>query len=128
MELTPLRIPFAGNWEDVRQHCLQILEPCILGDKDAILPALGDAGQGETLVVVASTDEHGATVVERRIREQLERSERLRATCAFKLSSVGLKLPRRDRQEPVEKLVQEVADGITEMTMATLRRHQSPTN
>ncbi len=54
VELTPLLNPFAGNWEDIRQHCLQILEPCILGDKDAILPALGHTGQGETLVVVAS--------------------------------------------------------------------------
>jgi sigma-B regulation protein RsbU (phosphoserine phosphatase) len=128
VEVTPLRTPFAGNWEEVRQHCLQILEPCILGDKDAILPVLGDTGQRETLVIVASTDEHGATVVEKRMREQLGRSERLRAGCAFKLSSVGLKLPAADRQEPLETLVQEVADRITEMTMATLRRHKPPNN
>ena len=129
VELTPLRIPFAGNWEDIRQHCLQILEPCILGDKDAILPALGAPEQSETLVVVASTDEHGAIVVEKRIREQLERSERLRTTCVFKLSSVALKLPAREiARNRVEKLVQEVANSITEMTMATLRRHQSSAN
>ena len=73
-------------------------------------------------MIVVSTDEHGATVVEKRIREQLERSERLRATCTFKLSSVGLKLPAADRLEPVAKLVQEVADGITAMTMEALRR------
>jgi len=66
-------------------------EPCILGDKDAILTALGNTAQSETLVVVASTDEHGATVVEKRIREQLERSERLRHNCAFKVNSVGLR-------------------------------------
>jgi hypothetical protein len=122
VELTPRVTPFAGNWQDIRQHCLQMLEPCILGDKDAILPALSRSGQGETLVIVASTDQHGATVIEKRIRQQLERSERLQASCAFKLSSVALKLPAADRQEPVEKLVQEVADSITEMTMATLRQ------
>jgi hypothetical protein len=103
VELTPLLTPFAGNWDDIREYCLHILEPCILGDKDAILPALGRTGQSETLVVVASTDEHGATVVERRMREQLERSERLRATFAFKLSSVSLKLPATDDPDPVEK-------------------------
>ena len=127
MELTPRHAPFAGSWEEIRQHCLQILQPCILGDKDAILPALAPAGESETLLVVASTDEHGATVVENRIREQLERSERLRSSCTFKLSSVGLKLPAADRTEPVEKLVQEVADSITEMT-AALRRSKSPAN
>jgi len=94
----------------------------MLGDKDAILPALGDSGPVETLMVVVSTDEHGASVVEKRIREQLQRSERLRATCTFKLSSVGLKLPAADRLEPVDKLVLEVADGITAMTMKALGR------
>ena len=127
VELTPLDTPFAGNWEDMRQYCLQILEPCILGGKDAILPALGNTEQGETLVIVASTDEHGASVVEKRMREQLEHAQRLRSSCAFELSSVGVKLPAADRQEPVEKLVQEVADSIIEMTM-TARRRKSPAN
>jgi hypothetical protein len=79
-------------------------------------------------VVVASTDEHGATVVEKRIREQLERSERLRARFVFNLSSVALKLPATDSREPIEKLVQEVAANITEMTMSALRRGQAPAN
>jgi len=66
--------------------------------------------------------------VEKRIREQLERSERLRHNCVFKINSVGLKLPAADCQERVEKLVQEVADGIVEITMTTLRRGESSTN
>ncbi|MBZ5651275.1 MAG: hybrid sensor histidine kinase/response regulator [Acidobacteriia bacterium] len=127
LEVTPL-LNFTGNWEETRQHCLTLLEPCVLGDKDAILPALGQTGPGETLVIVVSTDEHGATVVERRIRDQLERSERLGASCTFKLSSVGLKLPAADRLEPVDKLVQEVADGITAMAMTALQRRKSPLN
>ena len=44
----------------------------------------------------------------------------MRATCTFKLSSVGLKLPAADRLEPVDKLIQEVADGITAMTTEAL--------
>jgi signal transduction histidine kinase len=122
IELTPLRTPFAGNWEDLRQHCLQIMQPCILGDKDAILPALGRVGQGETLVVVASTDGPGAVVIEKRMRGQLESSEQLKTSCAFKLSSMELKLPPKNDQEPVDKLVQKVADSITEIVMATLPR------
>ncbi len=126
IELTPLN-PL-GKWDDVRQHCLQILEPCILGDKDAILPTLGRSPESEIIMIVASADEHGASVVERRIREQLERSTRLKASCTFKLSSVGLKMPARDRPEPINKLVQEVADNITDITMATLGRNQTSAN
>ena len=85
--------PSPATGTEIRQHCLQLLEPCILGDKDAILPALGRSGPGETLFIVVSADEHGARVVANRIREQLERSERLTRHCVFKLSSVGLKLP-----------------------------------
>ena len=53
------------SWDEIRLHCLQLLEPCILGDKDAILPAMGRTGLGETLVIVASTDQQGARVVEK---------------------------------------------------------------
>ena len=77
---------------------------------------------------MASTDEHGAIVVEKRIREQLGRSERLRASCAFEVSSVGLTLPPADRNQPVEKLVQQVADSVTELTMIRLRRGKSAAN
>jgi signal transduction histidine kinase len=128
VEVAPLLAPFAGNWEDIRQHCLQILQPCILGGKDVILPALNGPGQSEILVIVASTDERGALVMEKRIRQQLERSERLRSSCTFKVSSTGLKLPAADRQEPVEKLVQEVAASITGITMAAMRRSQVSAN
>ena len=128
IEIAPLCIPFIGNWDEIRLHCLQLLEPCILGDKDAILPAMGRTGLGETLVILASTDQQGARVIEKRIREQLERSGRLRAICVFKLSSVALKLPPGDARQPVAKVVQEIADSITELTMATLRRSLPSTN
>jgi signal transduction histidine kinase len=121
VELTALQSPFPGNWEHIRQQCLQILEPCILGGKDAILPALGHNGQSETLAIVTSTDEHGAAVVENRIREQLERSLPLRTYCSFALSSVSLRIPASNREKTLDDLVQEVADSITGMTMATLR-------
>src|SRR6266849_5283276 len=125
VELAPRFTPFACNWLEIRQHCMQIMQSCILRDKDAILPALGDTGSSETLLLVVSADEPGARVVANRILEQLERSEPLRANCVFTVSSVGLKLPSQQRQEPVQKFVQEVADNITEMSMTTLRRRQS---
>jgi hypothetical protein len=122
VELAPRFTPFTGNWEEMRQLCLQILQPCILGDKDAILPTLANAGQAEAFVVVASTDEHGARIVEKRMREQLERSESLQARCVFRVASTGLKLPLPSQPEAVVKLVEQVADSITKITLATLRQ------
>jgi hypothetical protein len=120
VEISPTVTPFSGNWEEIRKLCLEILQPCILGGKDAILPALSRGGAVESLVVVASADEQGAAVVENRIREQLENSERLKTGCVFKVSSMGVKLPAANRFDPLTKLVQEVADSITEMTMQKL--------
>ena len=104
---------------DIRQRCVDIVQPCIFRDKDAILPALGDIGLTETVVVVVSADEHGASVVADRVLDQLEASS-LKANCAFTISSVELKPPSTDGEEPVEKFVKEVADSITEMSMVEI--------
>ena len=125
VELTPLLMPSVGNWKDIRQRCLESLRLCILPDKDMVLPALGDTDQGEAFLVVASTDEPGAKVIQKRISEQLDRCEELKASCVFKVSATALQLPSLQREESLEKLVQEVADGITEKVMTTLRRKQS---
>jgi len=128
LELAPRFIPFAGDWKQIRQECLQIMQLCIYGDKDAILPTREDSGSGETLLAVVSADGLGAKVVVNRIVERLERSERLKTNCVFKVSSVGLKLPTQAPEEPVEKLVQEVADSINEISMAALRQRQASEN
>jgi len=121
LELMPLVMPSVGNWKDVQQQCLEILRLCILPDKDMVLPALGNLDHGEAFLIVASTDESGAKVMQKRITEQLDRCEQLKASCVCKVSATALQLPSREREEPLEKLVQEVADGITEKVMATFR-------
>ena len=128
VELAPRFTPFAGDWPKIRQQCMQLIQPCIFRDKDAILPALGDGSQSETLLVVVSADEDGGKVVAKRILAQLERSQDLQANCLLKVSSRELKLPAPDTQKSVEKFVQEVADEITEMSMASLRRHHASAN
>ncbi len=124
VELTPPLMPSVGNWKDVRQRCLEILRLCILQDKDLVLPALGNLDHGEAFLVVASTEGSGAKVMQKRITEQLDRCEQLKASCGFRVSATGLQLPSREQEEPLEKLVQRVADGITEKVMAALRRRQ----
>jgi hypothetical protein len=66
--------------------------------------------------------------MEKRIREQLERSERLQACCAIRVSSTGVWLPSPVDAQPLQKLVEQVADSITEITLSTLRRHHPSPN
>jgi signal transduction histidine kinase len=127
--LDALLAPLAGNWREVRQRCVQIVQPCILQDKDAILPSLGDVrSNGATLMIAVSADLHGATIVADRIREQLALSDCLKECCTVEVSAVNLKLPPPGRHQPVDKFVQEVADSITEMSLAGLRRSRASAN
>jgi len=126
--LAPLHTTFPGSWDDIRRHCLQILEPCILGDKDVILPALGHAGSGETIGIVVSANEHGASVIEKRIREQLRALQPLAGKLCLRTFLPGPAVTCRRSPGPVDKLVQEVADSTTEMIMATLQRNQASPN
>jgi hypothetical protein len=94
-------------------------------DKDVVLPALGNTGQNETFVIVASTDEKRADILRKRICGQLERCPELQTNSVFKVSVVPVELPSPETEAPVEKLVQRVADGINEMIMTIFRRHSS---
>jgi hypothetical protein len=122
IELTPRQKPAVGNWKDIRQSCLQILQPCIQADKDMILPALGDAAQGESFVVVASTGEPGAEIMQRRIQDQLGRCEELNLMCTPTISTRTLPLPSQRAGKSLQELVQVVADDITQAVMSTVRR------
>jgi signal transduction histidine kinase len=122
VELTPRVDPGLGNWKETRQRCLQILQHCIQRDKDLVLPALEHAGQGDAFVVVASTGEQGAAIMQNRIQEQLGRCAELSPMCVFTVSTQALQLPTQHTEKSLQKLVQEVADGITETVMRTVRR------
>ncbi len=125
VERMPLLKPGLGNWPETRQRCLEILRRCIFIDKDIVLPALGNTGPNETFVIVASTDQKGADILRKRIYEQLNRSAELQSNSIFKVSVIPVELPSPETVEPVEKLVQKTADGITEMIMTIFRRHNS---
>jgi signal transduction histidine kinase len=125
IELTPRWAPGMGNWPDMRESCRQLLRASILPAKDVVLPALGTAGQGETFLIVASTDEKGGDVLRGRIEEQLDHCEAVKAGAAFKISVASIPLPSREDGQPLEKLVQEVADSVTALAVAGLDQAQS---
>jgi signal transduction histidine kinase len=125
VELTPRWAPGMGNWPDTRESCRQLLRACILPAKDVVLPALGTAGQGETFLIVASTDLQGAEVLRKRIQDHLQRCEELKAGAAFRISLAPLEMPSSEEGKPLQKLVQEVADSVTALAMASLEQAES---
>ena len=117
VSFSPRSVPGGSDWRALRQQCTEVLQACVLRDKDVVLPAMGTAEKGETFLIVASADQAGAEVLAGRIREQLRRRTDLQSSGAFKVSTQAIEMPKL-LNGPVEKLVQEVADRITDMAMA----------
>ena len=113
-----------GNWREMRRRYRETVQLCIMPDKDVLLPPLGSDGPDEELLIVASADSHGADVMTRRLRQQLEHAQGLTAGVEFHITSTSLDRPSDDHQ-PLVKLVQEVADNITEHVMEQLRAHST---
>jgi hypothetical protein len=123
VELIPLGPPSVGNWKDVTGRCLEVLRRCIFPDRDIVLPIWGRSVHAETFLIVASADQNGTNILWKRISEQLERCPELKNKAEFKVSAKAVQLPAVGSTEPLEKLVQKVADDINEMVVATLRQN-----
>ena len=120
VDLAPQWGPGAGDGADTSTLCRELLRTCIVPAKDVLLPALETAPEGETFWIVASADASGAEILTKRIREQLDRSPELKAAASYKIAIVPVSLPPGGSEKPLEKLVQEVADGITAVVLTAL--------
>jgi len=90
-----------------------VLKDCLRPDKDVLLPDLGPGGEHGLFFAIASTQEHGAEIISKRIIGQLERHEDLR-TDEFNFAITHSYLPPivRFANEPMEEFVEQVAAGI----------------
>ena len=90
-----------------------VLKDCLRPDKDVLLPDLGPGGEHGLFFAIASTQEHGAEIISKRILGQLERHEDLR-TNEFNFAITHSYLPPivRFANEPMEEFVEQVAAGI----------------
>jgi len=120
VDLAPQWGPGAGDGAATSTLCRELLRTCIVPAKDLLLPALATAPAGETFWIVASADASGAEILTKRIREQLERSPELKAAASYQIATVPVSPPPGGSEKPLEKLVQEVADGITAVALAAL--------
>jgi sigma-B regulation protein RsbU (phosphoserine phosphatase) len=118
VELTPISNPAPTIWKDVCRKALDMLRQCVYLDKDLVLPVMGNTGTKETFFVAASTDLERAEIMMKRVREQLGAA--LKATGVLKVSATAVPLPTTGDGEPLEGLVQAVADRIAEAAVVAL--------
>ena len=93
----------------------QVLESCILPDKDLLLPRIGRGARGETFFIVAFADRKGADVVSSRLKEQLEKCEELEAAgLKSRISVTGVGVG--SGEDSAARLVEDLSARIDEQT------------
>ncbi len=106
-------------WEMARRRSREVVERCILPDKDVMLPGIHPCKR-ELLFVLACADLKGAAILENRIRGQLEASSRVTAGCVFTttckaLPSIPLEI--RDAGQQMEWISRKIDEAIREASL-----------
>jgi hypothetical protein len=90
-----------------------LLQQCLRPDTDVLLPNMNSASVRELFFVVACTQEHGAKVINERIRRQFQRSEHLQpANVMFSFSHNFLPPISRAANESMETFAEHVAAAV----------------
>jgi sigma-B regulation protein RsbU (phosphoserine phosphatase) len=113
------------SWAKTRQRCQELLQRCIMSDKDVLLPPLSVKDGDETFLILASANQHGADAISKRIVEQIAENRELAGEINAFISTTPIQHPSETDKKPLIKQIQEIADSITEQAMASLR--QQPT-
>ena len=120
VELLAPPVPVPASWRDTCRKCLEVLQRSVFIDKDLVLPPMPVAGANQTFFVVASTDMERVPIMMRRIREQVEKcASDLQNPARLQIGAQPIPLPR-EGSDRLERLVQEVAGEVTDLTMRHL--------
>jgi signal transduction histidine kinase len=93
-----------------------LLRGCLYSDLDILLPKMDFAGPVELFFIVAITDGIGGEAISRRLRKQLDSSERLRqAGLTHSTSWRSLEAIKRTSPESTEQFLERVATDIQEL-------------
>jgi hypothetical protein len=126
LDLQPRFAPARGNWKDICKQVRQLLERCVYLDKDLVLPPMATPGPRQTLFVVASTDMERVQIMSRRIREQLEKMQELKANGEFAITAEAIPMPDTSGGHSLQEQVQAVAEHVTTMTQAEIAKNSGP--
>ena len=100
---SPTKTVPADTWEYSRRRCREVIERCMLPDKDVVLPSM-HASDREVVFVLACTDLKGAAVLEARISSQLGSIPELAKACNIRTFCVSLPEVPPDRTQLMEQL------------------------
>jgi signal transduction histidine kinase len=121
VEIRPASPPRGPNWNRLRERCQEILQRCILPDKDVLLPPLGPVVSDETFLIVAAANQHGTDVMTKRIIQQLEQNSEIASEVMFSVSADPVEHAPDEDKKPLIKQIHDIADSITEQAMAARR-------
>ncbi len=112
VELIPAPKASRDTWHQARRRARWIIQRCVLPEREALLPYLGDCARRERVHVLARAD--GTKVLTERIRDQLQRSAEIGAALRFRVSAEAFHpLPATQRM-PFAKWCKAVSDQLLE--------------
>ncbi len=121
-KLAPIPITSALEaWANTRRQFLDVVQRCILPDKDLLLPSMGHPEMGEFFFIVAGTDASGVEVLLKRIREQTMRCSAVSANSVLNVSSQPVEVPLSSG-EPLEDQVEAKASRILQATSKAMNK------
>jgi PAS domain S-box-containing protein len=107
--------PSKESQEAWSHEARSLLQRCLLPDLDVLLPKMSSGAEGERFFVAAFADERGASVLAKRIREQLERLPRLKQTGLTLSVSYSMLQPfPSDVGASMESIVTSMATNLEE--------------
>ena len=93
----------------------RLLQQCLRPDTDVLLPNMGSPNARELFFAVVYTQEHGAEVIKKRVRNQFQMSEQLQGKDLILTVSHSILAPiAREKNESMETFVEHVAAEIQE--------------
>jgi len=104
----------------------ELLRRSLYSDLDILLPKMASAGPVELFLIVAITDEIGGEAITKRIRKQLDTSERLQqAGLTHSTSYRSLEPIKRDSSESKEDFLERVSTDIQELMNEEISSRQA---
>ncbi len=77
-------------WEFGRRRCREVVERCILPDKDLLLPAMCSTEDRDLIFILACADAVGTGVLEKRLRGQVAAASQVAHACVYRGHCVPL--------------------------------------
>lgn len=123
VSLAPMPFPAAiERWEESRRTCMEVIQQCILPDKDAILPPSRYMESGESFYIAAGTNESGTEVLVKRIKDQLNKHSEIEENCTLEITCELVQIPVSDAPAASDQYIQFAAEQVAQKLVNAMKR------